>query len=233
MPGHFLLAGGAEFGGQMAAPDRQALAAAGGPQVPVAIIPAAAAPDHNAERAGENGVRWFRRLGAERVEALPLLDRASADDPVVVDRLRRARLIYLLGGFPDHLAECLRESLSEQALPEAYRNGAVIAGSSAGAMVLGRYYYDPFEKVVKPGLGFFDHVCVIPHHATFGRQWTAFLSKALPTSLLMGIDEETGALTPAYDGTWQVFGKGRVVLLTKDRKASFGHGDCFRIGDIG
>ena len=150
----------------------------------------------------------------------------------MVAGLRRARLIYLLGGFPGHLAECLRESLSYRALREAYRNGAVIAGSSAGAMVLGRYYYDPFQTVVKPGLGFIDQVCVIPHLATFGRQWTAFLSEAVPTSLLMGIDEETGALTPDRDGTWQVFGKGRVVLHVKDRKASFGHGDCFRIADI-
>ena len=233
MPGHLLLAGGAEFSGKMAAPDRQALAAAGGSDAPVAIIPAAAAPDHNAERAGENGVRWFRSLGAERVEALPLVDRASADDPVIIDRLRHARLIYLLGGFPGHLAASLRESLSWEALREAYRNGAVIAGSSAGAMVLGRRYYDPFQAVVEPGLGLVGHICVIPHHATFGRQWTAFLRDALPTSLLMGIDEETAAMAPGADDTWQVFGKGRVVLRANDRTASFGHGEVFRIGDNG
>ena len=73
MSGHFLLAGGAEFGGRMADADRQALAAAGGSKAPVAIVPAAAAPDHNADRAGKNGVRWFRRLGAEQVVQLRAL----------------------------------------------------------------------------------------------------------------------------------------------------------------
>ncbi len=233
MPGHLLLAGGAEFGGQMAAPDRKALAAAGGSEAPVVIIPAAAAPDHNAERAGQNGVRWFRSLGAEQVDALPLVDRASANDPAIADQLRHAQLIYLLGGFPAHLADSLRESLSWQALREAFHSGAVIAGSSAGAMVLGNHYYDPFQSVVKPGLGLIGQVCVIPHHATFGRQWTAILSEALPTSLLMGIDEETGALTPGTSGTWQVFGKGRVVLYTQDQITSFGRGDVFRIDDDG
>ena len=56
--GHILLAGGAEFGGQMAAADRRAIELAGGPTAPIAIIPAAAAPDHNHQRAGANGVRW-------------------------------------------------------------------------------------------------------------------------------------------------------------------------------
>ncbi|MGD9251413.1 MAG: Type 1 glutamine amidotransferase-like domain-containing protein [Desulfobacterales bacterium] len=231
MSGHLLLAGGAEFGGQMAAPDRKALAAAGGPEAPVAIIPAAAAPDHNAERAGHKAVRWFQSLGAGQVEALPLVDRASADEPAIAARLRRARLIYLLGGFPAHLAESLRESLSWRALREAYRNGAVIAGSSAGAMVLGRRYYDPFQSVVKPGLDLIGPIGVIPHHAAFGQRWVAILKTALPSVLLMGIDEETGALAPGIEGTWQVFGKGRVVLYAQDQTASFGHGQVFCIGD--
>ena len=231
MSGHLLLAGGAEFGGQMATPDRQALAAAGGSKTPVAIIPAAAAPDHNAERAGRKAVRWFQKLGAEQVDVLPLVDRASADDPAIADRLRRARMIYLLGGFPAHLAESLRESLSWRALRGAYRNGAVIAGSSAGAMVLGRRYYDPFQSVIKPGLDLIGPIGIIPHHATFGRRWVAILKKSLPADLLMGIDEETGALAPGIEGTWQVFGKGRVVLYAKNRTASFSHGEVFCFGD--
>ena len=42
--GYILLEGGAEFGGEMALPDRQALALAGGPDTRLSIIPAAAAP---------------------------------------------------------------------------------------------------------------------------------------------------------------------------------------------
>ena len=230
--GYLLLEGGAEFGGQMAIPDTQALTAAGGPAAPVVIIPAAAAPDRNDVRAGENGVRWFRGLGAERVEALPLVDRHSADDPAIAAKLRRARLIYLLGGFPGHLADSLRGSSAWKKILEAYRTGAVIAGSSAGAMVLCEHFFDPAEGVVKPGLGLLERIIVIPHHENFGRQWSPRLQQERPASLLVGIDEETGALGRGVDGAWQVFGRGRVTLLAGDRRLSRGPGEAFRMGDL-
>src|SRR5579884_2518283 len=108
MEGYLLLAGGAEFDGLMSLPDRRALELAGGPSAPVAIIPAAAAPDNNHQRAGNNGVRWFRSLGAERVSIIPIIDQASANDPALAEQVRQSRLIYLLGGFPGHLGESLR-----------------------------------------------------------------------------------------------------------------------------
>ena len=67
--GFILLEGGAEFGGRMADPDRQAMRLAGGPDVPISIIPAAAAPDNNHRRAGRKGVDWFKGLGATNVSA--------------------------------------------------------------------------------------------------------------------------------------------------------------------
>jgi len=57
--GFILLEGGAEFGGRMADPDSQAMTLAGGPDVPIRIIPAAAAPDNNHQRAGQNGLDWL------------------------------------------------------------------------------------------------------------------------------------------------------------------------------
>ena len=229
MHGTLLLEGGAEFGGRMADPDRQALAAAGGPHAAVAVIPAAAAPDHNSERAGQNAVRWFQQLGALQVESLPLVDRASADDPAIADRLSTARLIYLLGGFPAHLAHSLRGSRSWQAVLQAYGSGAVIAGSSAGAMVLCSDFFDPTGNAVNPGLGLLSRTCVIPHHETVGRRWVPVLQKALPDSVLLGIDEETGALTLRAQNRWRVYGKGRVTVYRENRVAVFGPGQPFRL----
>ena len=62
--GFIVLQGGAEFADRMAVVDRQAMALAGGFDSPIRIIPAAAAPDHNHRRAGQNGVNWFQQLGA-------------------------------------------------------------------------------------------------------------------------------------------------------------------------
>src|SRR5215207_4912102 len=107
MTGHILLAGGAEFGGRMAELDLRTIELAGGFDVQISIIPTAAAPDHNHERAGRNGVRWFESLGARNVAALPLIDRASADDPAIIAALHKSQLIYLLGGFPHYLGQTL------------------------------------------------------------------------------------------------------------------------------
>lgn len=230
MSGYLLLEGGAEFGGQMAAPDREALARAGGLAAPVAVIPAAAAPDRNDVRAGRRAVRWFQSLGAARVASLPLVDRASADDPVIAEALRRARLIYLLGGFPGHLADSLAGSRAWQAVLAAWQAGAVVAGSSAGAMVLCDQFYDPEAGLVRPGLGLAGGLGVIPHFTRFGRSWEAVLKRALPASILMGIDEETGALARGGEDRWQVLGGGRVTLITADGKAAYGPGETFDIG---
>ena len=77
--GYLLLEGGAEFGGRMREPDLKAIELAGGFDAPVRIIPTAAAPDNNHQRAGNNGIRWFQSLGARDVGSLPLIDKASAN----------------------------------------------------------------------------------------------------------------------------------------------------------
>ena len=133
MAGYLLLEGGAEFGGRMSEPDMRAIELAGGPNARISIIPTAAAPDHNDQRAGGNGARWFRGLGATNVDVLPLVDAASANDPGITEVIRQSKLIYMLGGFTGYLGQTLKGSESERAMLDAYHAGAVIAGSSAGA----------------------------------------------------------------------------------------------------
>jgi cyanophycinase len=212
MKGYLLLEGGAEFGGEMALPDKQAIHLAGGPAAQVSIIPAAAAADNNHERAGQNGVRWFRSLGALRVASLPLLDRTSADNPAIAETLRLSRLVYLLGGFPRHLAHALRGSLAWQAVLDAYNSGAVVAGSSAGAMVLCEYFYDPYTDTLEQGLNLLPGCCVLPHHEHSGRSWAARLLTQLPGITLIGIDERTGMIDDGECGAWIIYGKGAVTI---------------------
>jgi cyanophycinase len=230
MTGYILLEGGAEFGGLMAIPDLRAIELAGGFDVPISIIPTAAAPDNNHRRAGNNGVTWFRHLGAHNVEALPLIDTASANDAAIADSLRQARLIYLLGGFPGYLGATLTGSTAWQAMLAAYNAGAVIAGSSAGAMVLCQYYYDPGTHRRSEGLHLLDNTCVLPHHNTFGKNWAARLAQDLPGVVLLGIDERTGMLDDAGTNsktTWSVYGQGAVSVYRNGSAAIYHAGDTF------
>jgi cyanophycinase len=227
--GYILLAGGAEFSGRMATPDHRAIELAGGLGASISIIPAAAAPDSNHQRAAHNGVSWFKKLGAVNVAALPLIDRKSADDPVVVKSLQRSKMVYLLGGFPRHLAQSLAGSDSWRAILAAHQAGAVIAGSSAGAMIFCEHYYDPHEKGIFGGLGLIPNACILPHHDTFGKSWASELAQRLPGAVLIGIDEQTGMLNDAPGGRWQVYGDGTggVTLYKKDRQMHFAPGMHF------
>lgn len=227
--GYLLLEGGAEFGRQMSVPDRRAIELAGGPDAPIRIIPTAAAPDKNHIRAGNNGVNWFKSLGAKDVISLNLIDTASANDQSIAASLREARLIYLLGGFPGYLGQTLKNSAAWQAALEAYQHGAVIAGSSAGAMVLCRFYYDPNSGRVLEGLGLVDNALVLPHHNAFGRDWAPRLLSKLPGVTLLGIDERTGLLDDGYGENWSVLGWGAATLYSGNETKIHRAGESFSI----
>ena len=230
MAGYLSLEGGAEFGGQMAEPDRRAMDLAGGNDVRISIIPTAAAPDNNYRRAGDNGVRWFKSLGATNVAWVPLIDRVSANDASIADTLFHARLIYMLGGFTGYLGETLKESACWQAVLRAYESGAVIAGSSAGAMVMCQYYFDPGRGQVVEGLGLVPNSCVLPHHNTFGKGWASRLSALLPGAVLLGIDERTGMLDDGDAGRkrgWRVYGAGAVTIYRAGQTTVYRAGQTF------
>jgi cyanophycinase len=225
--GYLLLEGGAEFGGSMRDPDRKAIELAGGFDAPICIIPTAAAPDHNHQRAGNNGIRWFQSLGAKNVVSLPLIDKVSANDEGIVSSLREAKLVYMLGGFTGYLGETLKDSAAWNAMLEVYQNGAVIAGSSAGAMVMCEFYYDPSQGQVVEGLNLVPNSIVLPHHNTFGKSWASRLLEISQVTLL-GIDEYTGMLNETGQ-TWTVYGSGSMTLYRNDRIETYPTGKTFSL----
>lgn len=223
--GFLLLEGGAEFGGQMSAPDLRAMELAGGFDAPICILPTAAALDNNHKRAANNGLRWFQSLGAKNVFSVDVIDSKTANDDSLAASIRTSRLVYLLGGFPRFLGETLANSACWQAALDAYQEGAVIAGSSAGAMVLCEHYYDPYEKKLLRGLDLIPNACVLPHHNNFGKSWARQLAELLPDSILIGIDERTGMVSDT--GGWQALGAGGVTLYRAGSTVRYGRGERF------
>ncbi len=221
MSGYILLEGGSEFSGRMAEPDIRAIELAGGFESPIAIIPTAAAPDKNHHRAGQNGLRWFHYLGSRNAVVVPLIDHASARAYEVIELIRKSRLIYLLGGFPGYLCETLADSPSWQTILDVYHDGAIIAGSSAGAMVLCEKYFDPESGEIRDGLSLLPGVCLIPHHNQIGKKWVNRLASLLPEIFLIGIDEETGIINDGSDGVWNIYGAGFVTLYRHGQQQKF------------
>jgi len=225
--GYLILEGGAEFGGRMREPDLKAIELAGGFGAPIRIIPTAAAPDHNHQRAGNNGIRWFQSLGAKDVVSLPLIDKASANDESLAKSLREAKLIYILGGFTGYLGETLKGSAAWEAVLEAYHSGAVIAGSSAGAMVMCGFYYDLNQGQVVEGLNLVPNSIVLPHHNTFGKSWASRLLEIVQVTLI-GIDEQTGMVDDGAQ-TWTVYGRGDVTLYQNRQVEIYPSGKSFSV----
>jgi len=225
--GYLLLEGGAEFGGRMRDPDLRALELAGGFEAPIRIIPTAAAPDNNDQRAGNNGIRWFESLGAKDVASLPIIDKVTASDESIAKSLRESRLIYMLGGFTGYLGETLKGSAAWQAVLDAYARGAVVGGSSAGAMVMCGFYYDPSRGQVVDGLNLLPNAIVMPHFNTFGKNWASRLLE-IPHVTLIGIDEGTGVLDDSA-GAWTVHGGGNVTLYRGGQVEIYKAGKSFSV----
>ena len=103
--------------------------------------------------------------------------------------------------------------------------GAVIGGSSAGAMVLCEVYYDPSAGQLLPGLNLVPGICILPHHDTFGRAWAPPIAREARGILPVGIDEETGMVNDGPEGSWTVYGKGVVTVYQADGPRAYRGGE--------
>ncbi len=235
MPGPVALVGAGEFLPAMAEFDAGLLAATGRARPRVAILPTASYPDGEEvfTRWATMGVSHFGELGAE-VEPVLVRDRASADDPAAAQAIGEADLVYLSGGKPAYLMRVLDGSAVGQALADAHQRGAVLAGCSAGAMVLARHAFD-FRVRIAPwplrwrfGLGFVDAASVIPHYDAWPEPFSALIALQAPRgSAVLGIDEETAVV--GRDGAWQVHGRSRVTVWRGRRRDRYRAGETFRI----
>jgi cyanophycinase len=183
----------------------------------VLVLPTAAAYEHP-EKSVRTAQDWFARFGA-RVNGLMVTGRSDAEDPSNAEVVRRASFVYLGGGSPLHLRSVLKGSLTWIALTDAWREGAVVAGSSAGAMVLTDPMVDPRGGALTVGLGMIEHLAIIPH---FGHENAEKVHRsvvlAAPGLPVVGIPERT-ALIREPDGGWRQSGAGEVEVFVDGHPA--------------
>lgn len=227
MAGYLLLAGGAEFQKGNEAADSFALEQAGGANAPVFILPTAAAAEGRPDIAGRNGVNWFKQLGAQDVDFLPVYSKADANSAELAARLANARLIYLSGGSPVFLYETLKDSPVWQAVLAAHQNGAILAGSSAGAMVLLAKIYNPQNGNLVDGFGLVENALFMPHFNNFGRKWVDKILATDKNLTLFGVEEKLAVIGRGLN--WQVFGRGWATIYQKGAPKKFQGGQPFRL----
>lgn len=182
----------------------------------VAILPTAASrglPD----RAAAFAVEAFEARARARghpilVEVARVVDAASAADADVARVIAAADLIYLPGGDPDIVPGLLGPTAAGRALAAAHRRGAIVAGASAGAMVLADWSWTAQGGI--PGLGFAPGLIVVPHYDEIRRiEWQGRLDSVAPPGVgYLGLDERTGVISD--DGSWRVAGEGAVYWFS-------------------
>ena len=218
MAGTIALVGGAEWT-EGCSFDAALLAASGGSEV--VVLPTAAAFEQP-DRAVATAATWFESLGGT-VRGLHVLNRRDALDPANVDAVRAARFVYLSGGSPLHLRSVIKETPLWQALVDAWSDGAVVAGSSAGAMVLGDPMIDPRGGAFTVGLGMVPNVAVLPHaespeQVAKHHKRTFELASA---GLVLAAVPERCALLQTPEGTWQAAGDGEVTIWVDGEQRGF------------
>jgi cyanophycinase len=195
----------------------------------VVCLPTAAGKegDQSVNRWSNMGIQHFERLGAD-VTALRIIDRASAEEEQYASILENADLIYFSGGDPGYLYETLKDSCAWQAAQRAWARGAVYAGCSAGAMILGRRIPSFRLAGTQEGFGLVPAQIIVPHFDAIPAVWKPIvfaLQKQLRDGQrLVGVDEET-ALVGSLNGDWKVMGRGHVVVYTVNQKSTYKNGD--------
>jgi cyanophycinase len=208
--GTLALVGGGEWRDGTRDLDAALLEASGGKEV--LVLPTAAA-FQQPERVLERAKAHFSKLGA-KVKTLDVLHRTEAESDDISETVRDARFIYFADGSPLHLRSVLKGSALFDALLAAYRSGAVVAASGAGATVLCDPMVDPRGGAYTVGLGVVEGVAIFPYHGSAADHLRERSIDLLPSgAVLAGIDEET-ALLRQPGAKWSVAGRGAVTLYS-------------------
>jgi cyanophycinase len=167
-------------------------------------------------------VAAFHQLGIKRVEQVDVRDRADAHDEQRVERLATAEVIFFTGGDQLRIVSQIGGTPLFACLQQRYHEGALIAGTSAGAAAMPQTMliagpsdasHEADALDMGPGLGLLHDVVVDTHFAQRGRIGRLCGAVARdPGALGIGIDEDT-ALLVDHTGKARVLGSGAVYIV--------------------
>ncbi len=172
-------------------------------------------------------VESWKRMGDRHATFIHTKDRNQANtDEQFFAPLKKATGIYFGGGRQWNFSDSYYGTKSHALMKDVLNRGGVIAGSSAGASIQGRYLAraTPINnfKIMAPGyerggLGFLSGVAIDQHFTQRGRQKDMTrLIAVYPQLLGIGLDEATAI--EVQKSVAKVTGRGRVFFY--DAKAN-------------
>ena len=161
-----------------------------------------------------------------------------------LDSLKNAGLIYISGGDQSRFMAVVLNTPVMEAVLQAYQNGSVIAGTSAGAAVMSKKMITGNQKMhlspdagfttieadnieITQGLGLLKDV-ILDQHFIKRQRLNRLVAAAVenPEQLCVGIDESTAIIVEGDIAT--VSGNGQVIVIK-----NMGKGSIVRNGLLG
>ncbi len=165
-----------------------------------------------------------------------------------LDSLEKAKLIFITGGDQDRFMKIVLNTPVYKSIHRAYKNGATIAGTSAGAAVMSKYmitgneltdttYRSTFRKIVdknieiKVGLGLLPNA-VIDQHFLVRSRYNRLISALAkyPSLSCIGIDEETAIVVSG--NKIRVAGNSQVIRMRKPMNIKITPGGLIKLADM-
>lgn len=149
-----------------------------------------------------------------------------------IDSVKNARLIYVTGGDQNKFMEIVRDSKLYEAMHQAYRDGATISGTSAGAAIMSQIMItgsqkqdsksDSFREIkgdyveFSSGMGFLKNV-IIDQHFIMRSRYNRLLSVLYDHSdkTVIGIDEGTALVVSKNKA--RISGDSQVLVVNNPK----------------
>ena len=191
---------------------------AGGRDARISIVPTAS----SIESAGERYKAIFLGLGVDAADVAYIPERSSANDQGVVGLIRDSTGVFLTGGNQMRLSAVMGGTRAMESIIERNAEGAVVAGTSAGASILSSHMVafgssggSPRQRMAQmvAGFGLISNVIIDQHFRQRDRVGRLLMLVAGNPSLLgVGIDEDTAAIFLA-EGALEVAGRNSITIV--------------------
>lgn len=173
-------------------------------------------------KTGDEYAHLFLDFGAHSARSLEFRTRAESFDKSFLKAVQSASGIFISGGTQMRLPAMIGGTPLEAEILSAYKRGAIIAGTSAGAAAMSRVMIaygksgpTPRESIAQfsPGLGFTEKIVFDQHFRQRDRLGRLlYMIASNPGLLGVGIDEDTAAIVED-ESCITVTGTGAVTIV--------------------
>lgn len=163
----------------------------------------------------------FKKLGVKEIEHLSVTRREQSLSPEQLKLIEGAKAFFFTGGDQLRITSDLGGTMLDERMHEIYRHGGLIAGTSAGASVMGETMLIAGSSETSrantlklgAGLGFVPNVIIDQHFAERGRIGRLLVAVAQNPKLVgVGIDENTALIVESGE-RFSVIGSGAVYIV--------------------